>query len=285
MSPAAIAANISLRSPFANAGGTTPTHGSNLSSGRSMSASWETSARSSIPWMRNTCRSATSSESTRRRSMRADMLWATSSRTTSPKRRRRSSTCTAWSRSSASSDTSKSASRVTRKGADSTTSMPGNSRGRKWAITSSSGNITLVAPHRDEPGHALGHLHPGQPLLAVLGIAHEHAQAERQAGDVGERLAGADRKRRQHRVDLALVVGGERAQLGPRGLLDPADLDAGLRQRRAASSRSYSVDCARHLARARGRRSRRASRAGCGRRASARRAPTPPGARGRPRAP
>ncbi len=101
----------------------------------------------------------------------------------------------------------------------------------------------LVAADGHEPGHALGHLHPRQALLAVGRIAHEHAQAERQARDVRERLAGADRKRRQHRVDLALVVGGERAQLGPGGLLDPPDLDARPATARAASSRSYSVDC------------------------------------------
>ena len=61
----------------------------------------------------------------------------TSSRTTSPKRRRRSSYSTARSRSSASSDTVKSASRLTRNIECETTSMPGNSLSRLRAITDS----------------------------------------------------------------------------------------------------------------------------------------------------
>ena len=63
----------------------------------------------------------------------------TSSRTGSPKRRRRSSSRTASSRSAASSETSKSASRETRKNAHSTISICGKRRGRKCRIASSSG--------------------------------------------------------------------------------------------------------------------------------------------------
>ena len=63
----------------------------------------------------------------------------TSTRTISPKRRRRSSSSTACSRSAASSETSRSASRVTRKTSQSAISMPGNSASRWLAITSSSG--------------------------------------------------------------------------------------------------------------------------------------------------
>ena len=107
----------------------------------------------------------------------------------------------------------------------------------------------LVAAHGDVAGHALRHLHPRQPLLAGGRIAHEHAQAEREAGDVRERLAGADRKRRQHRVDLALVVGAERPQLGPRGLLDAADLDAGLGQPGQRARARRASDCFRTCSR------------------------------------
>ena len=65
---------------------------------------------------------------------------ATSSRTTVAKRRSRSSSWIASSRSSAvSSFRCTSALRVTRKGWDSTISMPGKSRSRLWAMTSSSG--------------------------------------------------------------------------------------------------------------------------------------------------
>ena len=69
-----------------------------------------------------------------------------SSRTTSPKRRRRSSSWTACSRSSASSETVKSASRVTRKKPWSTTSVPGKSASRLAAITCSSGTKVPSAP-------------------------------------------------------------------------------------------------------------------------------------------
>ena len=66
----------------------------------------------------------------------------TSSRTTSPKRRRRSSSSTARSRSSASSETVKSASRVTRKKSWRRISMPGKSWSRWRAIAVSSGTKT-----------------------------------------------------------------------------------------------------------------------------------------------
>ncbi len=71
--------------------------------------------------------------------MSGSMVDATSSRTTSPKRRRLSSSSTARSRSSASSETVKSASRVTRKKSWRTISMPGNRPSRCRAITDSSG--------------------------------------------------------------------------------------------------------------------------------------------------
>ena len=70
----------------------------------------------------------------------------TSTRTTSPKRRRRSSSSTARTRSSASSETVKSASRVTRKTAWSTISMPGKSTSRFLAIRSSSGTNVRPSP-------------------------------------------------------------------------------------------------------------------------------------------
>ena len=65
----------------------------------------------------------------------------------------------------------------------------------------------------EEARQAFGHLDAGEALLAGLGIAREHAEAERQPGDVGEALAGADRERRQHREDLALEAVAELAQL------------------------------------------------------------------------
>ena len=64
-----------------------------------------------------------------------------------------------------------------------------------------------AAPRRrpDEARQRLGHLDAREALLARLGVAHDHAEAERQTGDVRERLAGPDRERRQHRVDLAVA--------------------------------------------------------------------------------
>ncbi len=127
----------------------------------------------------------------------------TSRRTTAPKRRLRTSVSTASSRSSASSEISVSPSRVSRNDARSTTSISGKSRDRKWPITSSSGMSEPALADRDEPVEALRHLHPREPLLARLRVANEDAEAERQPGDVGERLAGPDRERRQDREDVA----------------------------------------------------------------------------------
>ena len=74
--------------------------------------------------------------------MSGSMVDATSRRTTSPKRLRRSSSSTARSRSSASSETVKSPSRVTRKKSWRRISIPGNSSSRWRAITDSSGTNT-----------------------------------------------------------------------------------------------------------------------------------------------
>ncbi len=45
------------------------------------------------------------------------------------------------------------------------------------------------------------HLHPGEVLLAGLGVADQDGQVEREPGDVGERVGGVDGERRQHRED------------------------------------------------------------------------------------
>ena len=89
---------------------------------------------------------------------------STSSRTTSPKRRWRSSFSTARSRSSASSETSKSASRATRKKAWRSTSMPGNRASRWRAITASSGTNVFVAEVDEPRQHLLRHLHAREQL-------------------------------------------------------------------------------------------------------------------------
>ncbi len=44
-------------------------------------------------------------------------------------------------------------------------------------------------------------LDPGEVVLARLGVAHHEREVERQARDVGERVRGVDRQRRQDRED------------------------------------------------------------------------------------
>ena len=87
--------------------------------------------------------------------------------------------------------------------------------------------------HGHEPVEALGHLDAREALLAALGVRCDHAQRERQAGDVRERLAGSDREGRQDRKDLALEVPAELLLLALGALVDRRDLDAGLGERRA----------------------------------------------------
>ncbi len=65
----------------------------------------------------------------------------------------------------------------------------------------------------EEARQAFGHLHPREALLAALRVAGEHAEAEREPGDVREALAGTDSERRQDREDLAPEPLLERAQL------------------------------------------------------------------------
>ena len=48
--------------------------------------------------------------------------------------------------------------------------------------------------HLDEPGQPLRHLDAGEPLLPGLGVADEDPEAERERGDVGERLARPRRR-------------------------------------------------------------------------------------------
>ncbi len=75
-------------------------------------------------------------------------------------------------------------------------------------------------PDGQEARQALGHLHAREPLLAGLGIAREDGQAHRESGDVGKRLPGPDRERRQHGEDLVLVPALELRPLGGAQILD-----------------------------------------------------------------
>ena len=157
---------------------------------------------------------------------------STSTRTTSPKRRRRSSASTARSRSSASSEISKSASRVTRKKPWSRISIPGNSASRFAAMTSSSGTKRRPRPTSTKRGSiSFGTFTRANVVLAVLRVAHQHGEAQRQVRDVRERPAEPDGQRREHREDLAAEALGELLALLVAERLAADDADAVLGQR------------------------------------------------------
>ena len=85
----------------------------------------------------------------------------------------------------------------------------------------------------DQARHVVGHLDPGEPLGTALGVAHGDRQVEREAGDVGERVRGVDRERRQHREDGLGEVRRQRRALAVGQRRPPHDPDALLGQLRA----------------------------------------------------
>ena len=202
----------------------------------------------------------------------------TSTRTTSPKRRRRSSSSTACSRSSASSETVKSASRVTRKTPWSTISMPGNSASRLR------GDHVLERHERSCPSPtgtkrgsiSFGTFTRANVVTCVCGSRTSTAERQREVGDVGERAArgrppaasapgrsGAGSARRARSRSSSLdarraatiadaVLGQRRAQLA----LEAARLARG-RARRSRSRIASIVSRRRAAVGAAGRRSRR----------------------------
>ena len=91
----------------------------------------------------------------------------------------------------------------------------------------------VAVADREIARQSLGHLHAREALLPVFRVAHEDRQADREARDVGERLPRADRERRQHRIDVAVVAALQVGALGVREVLDPHDDDALGGERRA----------------------------------------------------
>jgi hypothetical protein len=79
--------------------------------------------------------------------------------------------------------------------------------------------------------HLLRHLHAREGLDRGDRVAHEHAERERQVGDVREGAAEADGERRQDREDLAAEAIVERAPLLSADVVDADDADAVLGQR------------------------------------------------------
>ncbi len=127
--------------------------------------------------------------------------------------RRASSRSSACSKSSSrSSSTSKSALRVMRNAWCSTISKPGNSTGRKAAISSSIGRnrTTSEEPSRGESStkrfDVVGHLDSGEVLAAVVGLFDGDCEVQAQPAHEWERVGGIDRKRRQHREHLLVEV-------------------------------------------------------------------------------
>ena len=157
---------------------------------------------------------------------------STSSRTGGPNRRRRSSFSSALRRFSASSSsTSRSSLRVTRNVWTSSTSMPGNRRLRCSPMTSSSGtNRSLPSgTNRLKIG---GTFTRAKCSLPVFGVAHQDGEVEREPGDVGERVGGVDRQRREHREDPVLEQPLARLLLLAVEVGPPDELDALLRPAR-----------------------------------------------------
>ena len=70
-----------------------------------------------------------------------------------------------------------------------------------------------VADRQEAAEQLLRHLDPGDDLAAALGIAQQHAEAEREVGDVGEGPAEADHQRGQRREDLLVEAGVDLAPL------------------------------------------------------------------------
>ena len=168
-----------------------------------------------------------------RLSISSDIESEISTRTVPPNRRRCNSSSTASSRSSASSETSKSASLVTRNGAHSVISIFGKSDVSEYVITCSRGRKRWRLPTLMKRGRSSGTLTRAKRSSPRLRIPDEHAERQRQRGDVRERLAGPDRERRQHGIDLPVEERRELFELLLGAVRDPADADPFLLERRA----------------------------------------------------
>ena len=209
MSPLRMAAITSGSSPSSGCrrGWVTGVHGrvAQLARSRAGPATSNRSLRSSSPSTAKTSSSSTPSASVSCARIERSIPAPTSTRTTSPKRRARSSSSTARSRSSASSETVKSASRVTRK-----TSCVDDLHAREELVEVLGDQVLerdaacgRRRQRHEARQHLLRDLHAREGLRAGDGVAHDHAQREREVRDVGEGAPEPDRQRRQHGEDLA----------------------------------------------------------------------------------
>ncbi len=76
--------------------------------------------------------------------------------------------------------------------------------------------LAVLAERQEAAEQLLRHLDPGDDLGPALGIAQQHAEAEREVGDVGEGAAEPDHQRRQRREDLLVEAGVDLAAAPPR---------------------------------------------------------------------
>ena len=83
-----------------------------------------------------------------------------------------------------------------------------------------------------EPGQQRRDLHPGEAPLARERIADRRSEVQGQARDVGERMRGVDRERREHREDAVAEPPAEEFLVGVRQLLPVHEADAFLLERR-----------------------------------------------------
>ena len=74
--------------------------------------------------------------------------------------------------------------------------------------------VAVLAHPKEAPEQLLRHLDPGDDLVAAVGVAEQHPEAERKVGDVWEGPAEADHQRRQRREDLLVEVPVDLRPLG-----------------------------------------------------------------------
>ena len=92
---------------------------------------------------------------------------------------------------------------------------------------------------RHQTGEQVGHLDPGEAVLAGLGIANEHGDRQGEVGDVGEGMARVDRQRGEHGEDALLVDLGHRLAIGLGEIAPAHDGDAGSGQCRRQGVEEY----------------------------------------------
>ena len=73
--------------------------------------------------------------------------------------------------------------------------------------------FAVLADRQEAAEQLLRDLDPGDDLDSALGVAQQHAEAEREVGDVGEGPAEADHQRRQRREDLLVEAAVDLAPL------------------------------------------------------------------------